>query len=238
MRVAETAPLVARDRLIVALDLPSVEAAQAMVERLGDAVSFYKIGMELVYAGGLPLVERLVADGFKVFLDLKLHDIPNTVEQATARVAHLGATYLTVHAYPQTMTAAHRGRAGSPLKLLGVTVLTSMADADLAQAGYRASVPDTVALRARQAAEAGLDGVICSAADIGAVRAAAGDVIEIITPGIRPAESIIGDQKRVMTPAAAIRAGASRLVIGRPVLAAADPRQAARAIIDEIASAA
>ena len=145
----------ARERMIVALDLADVPAAAAMVERLGDTVTFYKIGMELTYAGGLPLVRHLVESGRQVFLDLKLHDIPHTVEAATARLAHLGATYLTVHAYPQTMAAAHRGRQGSGLKILGVTVLTSMADADLAAAGYRGTVGDIVAQRAKQAGEAG-----------------------------------------------------------------------------------
>ena len=227
----------ARERMIVALDLADVPAAAAMVERLGDTVTFYKIGMELTYAGGLPLVRHLVESGRQVFLDLKLHDIPHTVEAATARLAHLGATYLTVHAYPQTMAAAHRGRQGSGLKILGVTVLTSMADADLAAAGYRGTVGDIVAQRAKQAGEAGIDGIICSAADIEGVRRHIGDALEIITPGIRPAGSAVGDQKRVMTPGEAIRAGASRLVIGRPVTEAADPRAAAEAIIAEIAGA-
>lgn len=227
----------ARDRMIVALDFNSVEAARAMVARLGDAVSFYKIGKELVYSGGLDLARDLIAAGKKVFLDLKLHDIPNTVERATAAVSGLGCTYLTVHAYPQTLAAAVKGKGGSDLKVLGVSVLTSMNDADLAQAGYGLGVNDLVRRRARQAYEAGAAGLICSPLDIALVKEAVGEGLEIITPGVRPAGADVGDQKRVMTPGEAIRAGASRLVVGRPVVAAADPRAAAEAIVAEIAAA-
>lgn len=227
-----------RDRLIVALDLPGVEPARAMIERLGDAVSFYKIGKELVYAGGLDLAQDLVSAGKKVFLDLKLHDIPATVERATAAVKDLGATYLTVHAYPQTLAAAVKGKAGSDLKILGVSVLTSMNDADLAAAGYGLGVNDLVRRRAKQAYEAGAAGLICSPLDIALVRDVVGDGLEIITPGVRPAGSDAGDQKRIMTPGEAIRAGASRLVVGRPITAAADPKAAAQAIVAEIAAAA
>ena len=224
----------ARDRLIVALDLPGVAPAREMVARLGDAVSFYKIGKELVYAGGLDLARELVRDGKKVFLDLKLHDIPATVERATAAVKDLGATYLTVHAYPQTLAAAVKGKGGSALGILGVSVLTSMNDADLAQAGYGLGVNDLVRRRARQAYEAGAAGLICSPLDIGLVREAVGEGLEIITPGVRPAGADVGDQKRVMTPGEAIRAGASRLVVGRPITAAVDPKAAAEAILAEI----
>jgi orotidine-5'-phosphate decarboxylase len=226
-----------RDRLIVALDLPGVAPARAMVERLGDAVSFYKIGKELVYAGGLDLARELVGAGKKVFLDLKLHDIPATVERATAAVSSLGATYLTVHAYPQTLAAAIKGKGTASLGILGVSVLTSMNDADLAQAGYGMGVNDLVRRRARQAYEAGAAGLICSPLDIGLVKDTVGEGLEIITPGVRPAGSDAGDQKRVMTPGEAIRAGASRLVVGRPITAAADPAAAAKAIVAEIASA-
>lgn len=226
-----------RDRLIVALDVPSVEAARAMVGRIGDAATFYKIGKELVYAGGLDFARDLVAAGHKVFLDLKLHDIPNTVESAARAVSGLGATFLTVHAYPQTLAAAVKG-AGSGLKVLGVSVLTSMNDSDLAQAGYGLGVADLVRRRARQAMEAGAHGLICSPLDIAGVRETVGAALEIITPGVRPAGSDAGDQKRVMTPGEAIRAGADRLVVGRPVTAAADPAAAARAIVAEIAAAA
>lgn len=227
----------ARDRMIVALDLPGVAEARAMVERLGDAATFYKIGKELVYAGGLDLARDLVASGRKVFLDLKLHDIPNTVERAAAVVSGLGATYLTVHAYPQTLAAAVRGAGTGGLKVLGVSVLTSMNDADLAQAGYGLGVADLVRRRARQTQEAGAHGLICSPLDIAGVRETVGSALEIITPGVRPAGSDAGDQKRVMTPADAIRAGADRLVVGRPITAAHDPRAAAAAIAAEIAAA-
>lgn len=226
-----------RDRLIVALDLPGIDKARDMVGRLGDAVSFYKIGKELVYAGGLDLARELIGAGKKVFLDLKLHDIPATVERATAAVSGLGATYLTVHAYPQTLAAAVKGKGDSPLGILGVSVLTSMNDADLAQAGYGLGVNDLVRRRARQAYEAGAAGLICSPLDIALVKEAVGEGLEIITPGVRPAGADVGDQKRVMTPGEAIRAGASRLVVGRPVVAAADPRAAAEAIVAEIAAA-
>ena len=225
------------DKLIVALDLPDIDAAEAMIERLGPSVGFYKIGLELTYGGGLPLVRRLVDAGKKVFLDLKLHDIPHTVEMATERVANLGATYLTVHAYSQTMAAARRGKHGSNLRILGVTVLTSMSDQDLKDTGYGYSVAQLVPLRARQAVDAGIDGLVCSAADIAGVRSAIGRKLEIITPGIRPKGAHIGDQKRVMTPFEAIRAGADRIVVGRPITQAADPRVAADAVTREIASA-
>lgn len=227
----------ARDRLIVALDLPNVEAARAMVATLGDSVSFLKIGKELVYAGGLDLARELIEAGKKVFLDLKLHDIPTTVERATAAVSGLGATYLTVHAYPQTLDAAVKGKGASGLKILGVSVLTSMNDADLAQAGYGLGVADLVRRRAKQAYEAGAAGLICSPLDLALVREAVGQGLEIITPGVRPQGSDAGDQKRVMTPGEAIRAGADRLVVGRPITAAADPRAAANAIVAEIAAA-
>lgn len=227
----------ARDRLIVALDLADTKAAEAMVERIGDAATFYKVGMELVYGGGLPLVERLAGAGKKVFLDLKLHDIPNTVARATAQVAGLGATYLTVHAYPQTMKAAVEGARGSGLQLLAVTVMTSYDDADLAEAGYAYGVRDLVARRAEQAAAAGVHGLILSPEEVSAMRARVGTRLALVTPGIRPAGGEAGDQKRVATPAAAIAAGADRIVVGRPVTQAADPRAAAEAIVAEIAAA-
>jgi orotidine-5'-phosphate decarboxylase len=229
--------IAARDRLIVALDLPTSAEAEAMIARLGDAVSFYKIGMELAYGGGLPLAEKLIAQGKQVFLDLKLHDIPNTVRRAAAQVARMGATFLTVHAYPQTMAAARAGVAGSGLKILAVTVMTSYDDADLATAGYGYGVADLVARRARQAQQAGVDGLILSAEEVAAQRAALGPGMLLVTPGIRPAGADVGDQKRVMTPARAIRAGADHLVVGRPVTQAPDPRAAAEAIVADIQSA-
>jgi orotidine-5'-phosphate decarboxylase len=221
----------------VALDVPTVGEAGALVDRIGESASFYKIGMELVYAGGLGLVRDLVSAGKQVFLDLKLHDIPTTVAKATERVAGLGATYLTVHAYPQTMKAAVQGRQGSPLQILAVTVLTSCDDADLAEAGYAFGVRDLVARRAAQAMAASVDGLILSAEEVGAMRQSVGDRLTLITPGIRPAGDVAGDQKRVMTPARAIAAGADRLVVGRPVTQAPDPRAAADAIVSEITAA-
>lgn len=226
-----------RDRLIVALDVPSVTEAEALVERLGESVSFYKVGMELVYAGGLGFVRSLVDSGKKVFLDLKLHDIPNTVARATERIAALGPTYLTVHAYPQTMRAAVEGAAGSPLQILAVTVLTSSDDADMAEAGYAFGVSDLVARRARQAAGLGVHGLILSAEELAATRPLV-PAMTLITPGIRPAGDAAGDQKRIMTPGRAIAAGADRLVVGRPVTQARDPVGAAEAIVADIAAAA
>ena len=186
-----------RDRLIVALDLPSVSAAESMVARLGDAVSFYKIGMELTYGGGLGLARELAQAGKKIFLDLKLHDIPNTVARATEQVADLGATFLTIHAYPQTMRAARGALGGSTLQLLAVTVMTSYDDADLKEAGYAFGVKDLVARRAGQAQAAGVHGLILSAEEAADMRALLGPDMLLITPGIRMADGAVGDQKRV-----------------------------------------
>ena len=226
-----------RDKLIVALDLASVEEARALVDRLGDSVSFYKIGLELAFAGGLGLTKELAADGKKVFLDLKLHDIGATVERAAAQVARLGAAFLTVHAFPQTMAAAKQGIGASPTSLLAVTVLTSYDDADLAEAGYASGVRDLVSRRALQARAAGMGGLILAAAELLEMKALVGDDLLLVTPGIRPDGSDAGDQKRVMTPAAALRAGAAHLVIGRPITRAADPRAAADAILAGMAAA-
>ena len=226
-----------RDRLIVGLDLPSVDAAEAMIARLGDSVTFYKIGYQLAYAGGLPLVPRLASAGKKVFVDLKLHDIGNTVARGVESVARLGATFLTVHAYPQTMKAAVEGRAGSELKILAVTVLTSYDDDDLHAAGYRLGVSDLVAARAQQAQVLGVDGLVCSPQEAADVRKIVGLRMKLVTPGIRPAASAAGDQKRIMTPGRAITAGADYLVAVRPIIDAPDPRAAADAIVAEIAQA-
>ena len=239
--VAETAPQTTpsiphRERLIVALDVSDVSAAEAMIEKLGSSVTFYKIGYQLGYAGGLSLVRKLADSGKKVFVDLKLHDIGNTVSRGVESIARLGATFLTVHAYPQTMQAAVEAR-GSNLKILGVTVLTSYDDLDLQKAGYRGSVSDLVALRASQAREIGLDGLVCSGEEATSVRAIVGSALQLVTPGIRPAGSDAGDQKRIMTPARAITAGADYLVVGRPVIEARDPKAAAEAIVAEISSA-
>jgi orotidine-5'-phosphate decarboxylase len=227
-----------RDRLIVALDVPDLASAEAMVSRLGDSVTFYKVGMELAYGGGLSFVRRLADAGKKVFLDLKLHDIPNTVEKATAQVADLGATFLTVHAFPQTMKAAVKGRGTGSLKILAVTVMTSYDDADLVEAGYALGVRDLVERRARQSHALGVDGLILSPEEVSAMRTLLGPDITLITPGIRPSGSAAGDQKRIMTPANAIEAGADYLVIGRPVTQADDPKASAEAIIAEIRSVA
>ena len=223
-----------RERLIVALDLPSVEAAEALVGRLGDAVSFYKIGYQLAYAGGLAYAHRLAGAGKQVFLDLKLHDIGNTVAQGVKSVARLGATFLTVHAYPQTMKAAVEAREGR-LAILAVTVLTSYDDSDLKAAGYDTSVKALVAGRAEQARVLGVDGLVCSPEEAATVRTIAGAGMTLVTPGIRPAGVQAGDQKRTATPAEAIAAGADYLVVGRPIVAAPDPRAVAEAVIAEIA---
>jgi orotidine-5'-phosphate decarboxylase len=227
-----------RERLIVALDVPSVAEAEAMVARLGDAVVFYKIGYQLGFAGGLGFAERLAGAGKRVFLDMKLHDIGNTVAQGVKSVARLGASFLTVHAYPQTMHAAVDARAGTSLRILAVTVLTSYDDADLAAAGYDFTVSELVAERAAQARDIGVDGLVCSAVEAEMLHPTLGPGMVLVTPGIRPAVADADDQKRIMTPAAAIAAGADYLVVGRPVVAAVDPKAAAEAIVAEIAAAA
>lgn len=227
----------ARERLIVALDVAAPAEAAALVEVLGDGASFYKIGMELAYNGGLSLAEELIAGGKKVFLDLKLHDIPNTVTRACANIARLGAHFLTVHAYPQTMAAARTGAEGSTLRLLAVTVMTSYDDRDLAEAGYAYGVKQLVARRAEQALRAGIDGLVLSAEEASAMRAQMGEDMILVAPGIRPLGAHAADQKRTMTPAAAIAAGVDYLVVGRPITRASDPRAAAEAIQAEIAGA-
>lgn len=226
--------LAARDRVIVALDLADVEAAEKAVWTLGDSIGFYKIGYELVMAGGLSLAEDLAHSGKKVFLDMKLHDIGNTVMQATRRASKLGATFLTVHGFPQTMRAAVEGRGDSSLEILAVTVLTSWDDGDLKDAGYSVTVPELVARRAAQAEAIGVDGLVCSPAEAKDLRLRLGAKMMLVTPGIRPAGSEKGDQKRIMTPAEAIKAGVDYMVIGRPILAAEDPKAAAEAIVQEI----
>jgi orotidine-5'-phosphate decarboxylase len=226
-----------KDRLIVALDLPGIAEAEAIIAKLGDGATFYKIGYQLGFAGGLSLAEKLARSGKKVFVDLKLHDIGNTVSGGVASVAKLGAAFLTVHAYPQTMKAAVQAR-GPSLKILAVTVLTSYDQNDLAEAGYSGSVAALVKTRALQAKAIGIDGIVCSPEEVGAVRAAVGPGMALVTPGIRPAGAASGDQKRIMTPAKAIAAGADYLVVGRPVTEASDPKAAADAIVAEIAQAA
>ncbi|HEX4041388.1 MAG TPA: orotidine-5'-phosphate decarboxylase [Xanthobacteraceae bacterium] len=225
-----------RDRLIVALDVPSIEAAQRLVTRLGDSVTFYKIGYQLAFAGGLPYAQSLIDTGKQVFVDLKLHDIGNTVAQGVKSVARLGAAFLTVHAYPQIMKAAVEAREGR-LRILAVTVLTSLDDADLKEAGYASTVAALVARRAAQARDLGIDGIVCSPEEAPTVRGIGGDKLCLVIPGIRPIGAAVGDQKRIATPAAAIAAGADYLVVGRPVIAAPDPKAAAEAIVAEISQA-
>ena len=230
-------PRDARDRCIVALDLPNVGTAQALVSDLGDAVTFYKIGMQLVFAGGLDLIAPLIAAGKRVFLDMKLLDIDNTVAHGVESIAGLGATFTTIHAYPKAMRAAVTARGARPLGLLGDTVLTSMDDDDLFAAGYRSDVSGLVASRALNAANAGMDGLVCSAREAEMVRRAAGPDLLLVTPGIRPAGADAGDQKRTLTPGAAIANGSDYLVVGRPIAAADAPARAADAIVAEIEAA-
>jgi orotidine-5'-phosphate decarboxylase len=225
------------DRLILALDVPSVAEARAVVAETEGDVGVYKVGLELIFAGGVDFARELASSGKRVFLDAKLHDIDNTVAGAVRSILSVGATFLTLHAYPKTMAAAVAARGDAPLSLLAVTVLTAFDDADLAEAGYRAGVAETVTMRAAQAKAAGVDGIVCSPREVGALRALVGPEVLLITPGVRPAGSAAGDQKRVATPAEAIQSGADMVVVGRPILAASDRRAAARAIVAEIAGA-
>ncbi|SCY36132.1 orotidine-5'-phosphate decarboxylase [Microvirga guangxiensis] len=227
-----------RDRLIIGLDVPTVDEARSIVSRIGDAGTFYKIGYQLAYAGGFEFARELIGQGKKVFLDLKLHDIGNTVEEGVRSIARMGVTFLTVHAYPQTMRAAVAGKAGSDLKILAVTVLTSYDDNDLIDAGYApVAAAELVAKRAEQARDIGIDGIVCAATEAQAVRTIVGRNRLIVTPGIRPAGADAGDQKRIVTPAEGIRLGANHLVVARPIVKADDPRAVAEAIVDEIAKA-
>jgi orotidine-5'-phosphate decarboxylase len=224
--------------IIVALDVASADEARQLVSRLGDAVGFYKVGMELYAAAGIAFVDELLRAGHRVFLDLKFYDIPETVKRATAQVAQRGVQLLTVHGSNAVMRAAVEGRGGAGLRLLGVTVLTSFDQSDLADLGYACPVSDLVALRVGKAREAGMDGIVCSPLEVGMVRAALGPQALVVTPGVRSAGAGKGDQKRVATPAEAIRAGASHLVIGRQITRAVDPRAEAFRILEEIAGAA
>ncbi|ORE92859.1 orotidine-5'-phosphate decarboxylase [Aurantimonas sp. 22II-16-19i] len=228
----------ARDRLIVGLDVTGRAEAEAVVDTLGDTVTWYKIGFQLALSGGLPLVGELARSGKRVFLDMKLLDISNTVEKGVASALDLGASMLTIHAYPHAMRAAVKAAEGSPLTLLGVTVLTSLDDDDLVASGYRMSVAELVAARVAQARDIGMGGVVASPAEAAAIRRAIGPDMAIVTPGIRPAGSDSGDQKRIAAPADALAAGASHLVVGRPIVAAGDARAAAEAILAEMAGAA
>ena len=224
----------AKDRLIVGLDVPTVDRAAAIVHQLGDAVDFYKIGYQLVFAGGLEFAREIIADGKRVFLDMKLLDIDNTVARGVENVARMNVSMLTIHAYPKAMRAAVEAARGSDLCLLGVTVLTSMDAADLTEAGYDSDPQTLVAQRARQATAAGMGGIVCSAAEAAAVRVIVGPDMAVVTPGIRPKGADHGDQKRVVTPGDALRSGASHLVVARPIVAADDPRRAADTILTEM----
>ena len=226
------------ERLIVALDVPTPEEANALIAKIGEHAGVYKIGLELLFAGGAELARRLSDQDQKVFVDAKLLDIPHTVERATANIAALGAAFLTVHGHDiKTMEAAMKGRGSSDLKLLAVTVLTSLDKSDLEQQGSAMTPAELVLHRAQLRREAGFDGVIASGHEAASIREATGDDFLIVTPGIRPAGADAGDQARVMTPARAIQAGADYLVVGRPITQAEDPGTAARAIVEEIEQA-
>ncbi len=225
-------------RLILPLDLPTRAEAEAMVETLGDAVSFYKIGLQLLATEGMVLARELKGRGKRLFLDWKLHDIGATVEKATAAIAATGTCdFLTVHAEPQVLAAAVKGRAGErSVKILGVTVMTSLTEDDLKAIGYGLGVQALVERRIRQAIDAGADGVVASPHEAALARRIGGPDFLVVTPGVRPAWSSMDDQARAETPAAALRAGASRLVSGRPITASADPRAAALRIVEEMAA--
>ncbi|MCA1438780.1 orotidine-5'-phosphate decarboxylase [Ensifer sp. IC4062] len=227
----------ARDRLIVGLDLPTIAEAEKIVSTLGDSIVFYKIGYQLAFAGGLEFARDLAASGKKVFLDMKLLDIDNTVAKGVENIVKMGVSMLTLHAYPKAMKAAVEAARGSGLCLLGVTVLTSMDEQDVIDAGYEYDPHTLVLRRAEQARAAGMGGIVCSAEEAAAVRKIIGADMALVTPGIRPAGADKGDQKRVMTPAEALRAGSSHLVVARPIVQAAEPLTAARAILTEMESA-
>jgi orotidine-5'-phosphate decarboxylase len=232
--------MTADPRLIVPLDLPTRDAAEAMVETLDDAVSFYKIGLQLLASGGMDLARALRARGLSVFLDWKLHDIGATVERATAAIVAGGACdILTVHAEPQVLAAAVRGRGDArSTKILGVTVLTSLTARDLLDIGYDRPLEDLVERRVRQAIDAGADGVVTGPREAPLARRIGGPDFLVLNPGVRPAWASLDDQARSATPAAALAAGASHLVCGRPITAAPDPRAAALAIVAEMAGVA
>ena len=221
-------------RLIVALDVPTAPEAGALVERIGDAVSFYKVGLELFATDGMALARELKGQGKQVFIDWKLHDIGATVEKAARALAGSGCDFLTVHGEPQVMTAAVQGAAGSGLSVLAVTVLTSLSDTDLAEIGYAETAATLVERRVRQALAAGCQGVIASPQEAETARRIGGPGFLVVTPGVRPAGSAMNDQARAATPADALAAGASHLVVDRPITAAADPRATALAIAEEM----
>lgn len=227
----------ARNRLIVGLDVPTMAEAEKMVRTLGDEISFYKIGYQLAFAGGLEFARDLAREGKNIFLDMKLLDIDNTVASAVENIVKMGMTMLTLHAYPKAMKAAVAAANGSGLCLLGVTVLTSMDEQDMVDAGYEYDPHTLVLRRAEQARIAGMGGIVCSAEEASAVRAIIGPKMALVTPGIRPSGADKGDQKRVMTPFDALKAGSSHLVVARPIVKAPDPLAAARSILAEMSQA-
>jgi orotidine-5'-phosphate decarboxylase len=222
--------------IIIALDVETSAQARKLVSALGDVVSFYKVGLELYTAAGMDMVRELKAQGHRVLLDLKLYDIGETVKRAVAQVSRSAADFLTVHASVAVMQAAAQGRENSDLRLLAVTVLTSVDEADLRRDGYSCGVAELVALRVRNAMEARMDGIVCSPLEVAAVRAIAGPRAVLVTPGVRSAGAGAGDQKRVATPAEAIASGADYLVMGRQVTRATDPRGEVQRILEEIES--
>ena len=222
-----SASKISDDRLYVALDLPTIEQARAMVVTLGDTVESYKVGLQLLPLGGAEFGQELKAMGKNVFYDFKLHDIGATVEKATRSISGLGADLLTVHARPDVMASAAAGRGETDLKILGVTVLTSLDKQALEDIGYHDSAEDLVMRRVEQALAAGIDGVVSSPLEATKIRQAVPDDFLVVTPGIRMPDGDKGDQKRIATPGDALRSGASHIVVGRPITAAPDPRQAA-----------
>jgi orotidine-5'-phosphate decarboxylase len=226
----------AHSPLIIALDVATAKEARYIVQQLGDSARFYKVGLELYAAAGMDFVRELKSEGCQVFLDLKLYDISETVKRAVARIAQEGVDLLTVHAITSVVQGAVAGKGDSPLRLLGVTVLTSFDETDLRLDGHSCSVAELVQLRTRNAIAAGADGIVCSAKEVADVRKIAGPAAKLVTPGVRSAGADVGDQKRVTTPAEAMAAGADYLVIGRQVTRAADPRAEVHKILEEIRS--
>lgn len=222
--------------MIIALDFPDAAVARRLVSALGDSVDFYKVGMELYASAGMAFVRELIGQAKQVFLDLKMYDIGETVKRAVNQVAPTGVRFLTVHGSNAVMRAAVEGRGESKLKLLGVTVLTSFDQEDLADLGYPCSLQDLVALRVKNAMAAGIDGIVCSAREAAAARSIAGPEAIIVTPGVRSRSAAAGDQKRVATPEEAIAAGASYVVIGREVTRAADPQAEVARIMSDVAA--
>lgn len=223
--------------IIVALDVETAGEARSIVSCLRPRVNFFKVGLELYAAAGMPLVRELIDQGCDVFLDLKLYDIPETVKRAVAQIARLPIRFLTVHAVPSVMRAAVEGRAAAEVRILAVTVLTSFGPADLRDLGYTCGASDLVATRTRQALEAGVDGVVCSPLEAAAARAIAGPRLAIVTPGVRSPGKAVGDQKRVATPAEAVRGGADYIVMGRQITRAPNPAAEAARVLEEIGAA-